>query len=1277
MLKIPIGLLALGLAAKAQSPAPAVILYDGPSRTMAAGAMGAEYVRNLLGHFGLSGEALPVDRYQPGMLARYSAGFYLATESRKAPPALLHDVRTSRRPFVWMGRQVEQLLADSKTSERLGLRAPAGTDRLPFRVQYKGHTFAADQGELSRLMAEGPARVLAQAVLPGAGTRPYAVASGPFWYFADVPFLAATEGSRYLVFCDLLHDVLGMDHPGPARAMVRIEDISADAEENDLRTVADLLAARKIPFTIATIPLYRNPSTNVELRLSDRKRIVDAVRYMVSKGGTPVMHGWSHQYRSATGDDYELWDEIENHAIAGDSEAEVTRRLNDGIAELVGNGIYPWAFETPHYAASPLDYRTMARIFRLFYERDMVQPDVNSIQYFPYPVKDVYGRQVIPENLGYLPLEKPDPAVLIDNARAMRVVRDGLASFYFHPFLDANLLARTVDGIRALGYTFTGIREFQGGFQAPRYALRTAPGTVSLSGGGEHWRLRRFDASGNVVGEQRSASTVTGGVEVAVDVPTGGWSVVDWIEEQAAPRAAAVNNLGNKRYGQPGDAWILRVPGTTGPAANNQQSYRAVLETFGFSPRFLPLEEFRQAPANGILVVPEAAGQRATEAQRGEILRYLAAGGSVVVEGEQPWLAPLGLRWEPWRIPVSEAAETLHPGETFNWQPEQLVARGKAPAGTHILLEDTETGQPLAFCGTHGSGRYLYLAAALDPHTPDGVSRYPYLPGYLAEAFGLRQRLQSPHLEVYFDPGYRQNISLDRLAAFWKRSGVRTLYVAAWHFYGKYTFDYATLIRTCHRNGIAVYPWFMFPEVTQKMWDDHPEWRERAANGKEGRPGWRHLLNFANPDCFEAAMDWMRQFLRAYDWDGVNLAELNFDAVMGDYLDPARFVPMNPDVRRRFRPEAGFDPALLFDPRSPYFHRKNPKALERFLQFREDLVTDWHRKVLAELQLLAKERQWEIIVTAMDSLHSSFVRPALGVNTARIAALMQEFDFTLQVEDPAEHWAGPPGRYHRFAETYRKLVPDPKRLMFDINVVEDRETGNTTLPSPVAMGTELARTVAAGASVSGRVAIYAEHTIRAQDWPLLTAALASGAVVQEDQAGYRVRSAGGFLQTFQSGSQRLDGAYWPVHPSGGILLPAGEHRVATGSRLEQIFSRGKTSAKLIDTSADLIDGQTGPSGLSVQYDSPGRAVFVLDRHPQAILVDGRRLESQGEAAGSYWYVTAPAGRHLLRVVTDTQAGVLLNFWSWFSASAIAAVASLSIVGMIGVYLLLRIQARQS
>ena len=88
-----------------------------------------------------------------------------------------------------------------------------------------------------------------------------------------------------------------------------------------------------------------------------------------------------------------------------------------------------------------------------------------------------------------------------------------------------------------------------------------------------------------------------------------------------------------------------------------------------------------------------------------------------------------------------------------------------------------------------------------------------------------------------------------------------------------------------------------------------------------------------------------------------------------------------------------------------------------FERYREDLVIDMHRRVLAEIEPLRQQHGWEVIVTSLDSLHSDYVRPALGVDSRRIVALMKEFPFTLQVEDPAHFWNTSPDRYLRFAAT--------------------------------------------------------------------------------------------------------------------------------------------------------------------------------------------------------------------------------------------------------------------
>ena len=94
-------------------------------------------------------------------------------------------------------------------------------------------------------------------------------------------------------------------------------------------------------------------------------------------------------------------------------------------------------------------------------------------QFFPYVIqKDYYNNKVLPENLGNIEydLGEIDPssnynytaADILLNADMVSVVRDGFASFFFHPFwlepeIDKPGLAdfrAVIDGITARGYTW-------------------------------------------------------------------------------------------------------------------------------------------------------------------------------------------------------------------------------------------------------------------------------------------------------------------------------------------------------------------------------------------------------------------------------------------------------------------------------------------------------------------------------------------------------------------------------------------------------------------------------------------------------------------------------------------------------------------------------------------------------------------------------------------------------------------------------------------------------
>jgi len=329
-------------------------------------------------------------------------------------------------------------------------------------------------------------------------TAPYVLRSGNFWYVADMPFSFIGPRDRYLVLSDLLHDMLGVNHAESHKALVRLEDVGAMVSVSAMRRLTDYLYSKRIPFSIAMIPRYvdargkYNGNIPQTVPLSQATNLKTSVNYALPRGAQIVMHGYTHQYSNllnphtgVSGDDYEFWNIVANSPVAEDSTDWALGRLNAGLTELRNNGYTPVAWETPHYHASALASKAMSMLFSNTYQRVVYftadQPNFNASvnkdfgvgQIFPYVInKDYYGQRIIPENLGNIEydISAIDPTSnfnytwqdIVTNAEYGKTVRDGYASFFFHPFwLEPAVgtpgladFKKAVEGITNLGYAW-------------------------------------------------------------------------------------------------------------------------------------------------------------------------------------------------------------------------------------------------------------------------------------------------------------------------------------------------------------------------------------------------------------------------------------------------------------------------------------------------------------------------------------------------------------------------------------------------------------------------------------------------------------------------------------------------------------------------------------------------------------------------------------------------------------------------------------------------------
>ena len=111
----------------------------------------------------------------------------------------------------------------------------------------------------------------------------------------------------------------------------------------------------------------------------------------------------------------------------------------------------PQIWETPHYSASPVDYEVVSEYFGAAWE--LRRP----MGWLPWVLKrDQYGAMLLPENLGYVSLDRTKTVTdQLARARELLVCQSCIAAGFLHPNTVAiEDVRQYVKGLRDLGYAF-------------------------------------------------------------------------------------------------------------------------------------------------------------------------------------------------------------------------------------------------------------------------------------------------------------------------------------------------------------------------------------------------------------------------------------------------------------------------------------------------------------------------------------------------------------------------------------------------------------------------------------------------------------------------------------------------------------------------------------------------------------------------------------------------------------------------------------------------------
>ena len=587
----------------------------------------------------------------------------------------------------------------------------------------------------------------------------------------------------------------------------------------------------------------------------------------------------------------------------------------------------------------------------------------------------------------------------------------------------------------------------------------------------------------------------------------------------------------------------------------------------------------------------------------------------VIVQGFGSAAASLGFKSKPEKISIRQISDVHAPKASVIWEQPVTVPAIELPDGFQVFASERWKNSPVLAGKRTAHGAILWLAT--DPG-PSGFERYPYLLQALSD-LGLSLPLRSTSLWAFFDSSYRLRADVDYLAHRWRQAGIGSLHVAAWHnmepdpAQDEYL---RKLIEACHRNSILVYAWLELPHVSERFWADHPRWREKTALGQDAQLDWRKLMNLQNADCQKEIARLLTDVLNKFDWDGVNLAELYFESLEGA-SNPARFTPMNDDIRAEFKTIAGFDPELLFDPTSSYSQTTNPAALRKFLDFRAVLASRLQSEWLKQMEEIRKTKPYlNVVLTQIDDRFDSGIRDKLGADTARSLSAATQHKSALLVEDPATLWNLGPERYTKLAEKYDELKPETGKLAIDINVVERYQD---VYPTKKQTGVELFELVHQAAESFSHVALYFENSLEKVDLSILPAAATTAKVSEHgpDELDLQAREQ---TRVAWQGPVEVDGKLWPVQNSDSLLAPAGQHRLSPG-----VESPGVVIA---DFNGEIRSAIASKDRTELAYRSEMRALATLASRVSSIEVDGVPFWKAATGALEP-IIVLPAGQHVV------------------------------------------------
>ncbi|HBT20933.1 MAG TPA: hypothetical protein DEA47_06210 [Peptococcaceae bacterium] len=407
-----------------------------------------------LAHFDVEVLELARKDWEKGKLKGFSLVVYLGTRETTLSSAMLEEM-SSAPAVLWLGYNIEDYAKFARWDNFKFF------GRSNYFVRLKvGSSFEMDIDPYTPLYIADPGKEaeITSYVSNIKELLPLSWQKGNVYYLGSLDFVFPYN----ILTGELLHKILDCGKERTYRVLLRIEDVSPLTDPNNLQKLIDVAAYHNIPYAVAVIPFDYHRGQRVGL--SSKKELIKVLRRVYETGGAIIMHGCEHsnRYSPKTGEGFEFWNSKDDLPMEND--ADFTKsRIEMGLKEFAKAGVYPVAFEAPHYSMSSTGYKVLSQYFSTYVGQIQLSDETYKASLeLPFAVNSIRlnGMRVWPETFGYV---EPNDVLAYDKirklARFFKILPHAETCVFYHGFLPPEGLERLIEIFKEEGYGFASLLE--------------------------------------------------------------------------------------------------------------------------------------------------------------------------------------------------------------------------------------------------------------------------------------------------------------------------------------------------------------------------------------------------------------------------------------------------------------------------------------------------------------------------------------------------------------------------------------------------------------------------------------------------------------------------------------------------------------------------------------------------------------------------------------------------------------------------------------------------